>query len=61
MGELHLDIYVERMRREYGVEVVVGEPKVNYRETITQRVKPCPHGPSAWGRGWGVGFPGGVG
>jgi elongation factor G len=37
MGELHLDIYVERMKREYSVEVVVGEPKVNYRETITTR------------------------
>ncbi len=37
MGELHLDIYVERMKREYNVEVTVGEPKVNYRETITQR------------------------
>ena len=37
MGELHLEIYVERMKREYGVEVKVGEPRVNYRETITQR------------------------
>ncbi|CAE7764094.1 MEFG2, partial [Symbiodinium sp. KB8] len=37
MGELHLDIYVERMRREYKVDVVTGEPKVNYRETVTQR------------------------
>ena len=37
MGELHLDIYVERMKREYNVEVTVGEPKVNYRETITQK------------------------
>jgi elongation factor G len=34
MGELHLDIYVERMKREYGVECKVGEPRVNYRETI---------------------------
>ena len=32
MGELHLEIYVERIRREYGVEVEVGAPKVSYRE-----------------------------
>ena len=38
MGELHLDIYVERMKREYGVEVKIGEPRVNYRETITSKV-----------------------
>mmetsp|Transcript_54465 Transcript_54465/g.129818 ORF Transcript_54465/g.129818 Transcript_54465/m.129818 type:complete len:765 (+) Transcript_54465:81-2375(+) len=37
MGELHLDIYCERMRREYGVDLKTGEPKVNYRETITQK------------------------
>lgn len=37
MGELHLDIYVERMRREYKVDCAVGKPKVNYRETITGR------------------------
>lgn len=36
MGELHLDVYVERLRREYKVEVVVGAPKVNYREAPTQ-------------------------
>jgi len=36
MGELHLDIYVERMRREYGAEVTTGNPRVAYRETITQ-------------------------
>jgi elongation factor G len=36
MGELHLDIYVERMRREYGSEVTTGNPRVAYRETITQ-------------------------
>ncbi|MCE9555722.1 MAG: elongation factor G [Planctomycetes bacterium] len=37
MGELHLEIYVERIRREYKVEVEVGAPKVSYRETPTRR------------------------
>jgi elongation factor G len=37
MGELHLEIYVERMKREYGAEVTTGNPRVAYRETITQR------------------------
>ncbi|KAK8573384.1 hypothetical protein V6N13_100184 [Hibiscus sabdariffa] len=37
MGELHLDIYVERIRREYKVDATVGKPRVNFRETITQR------------------------
>ena len=37
MGELHLDVYVERMRREYGVEVTTGKPQVAYREAITQK------------------------
>jgi elongation factor G len=36
MGELHLEIYVERIRREYKVEVEVGAPRVNYRESPTQ-------------------------
>lgn len=36
MGELHLEIYIERIRREYAVDVVVGKPKVAYRETITK-------------------------
>ncbi len=37
MGELHLEIYIERIKREYNTEVIVGKPKVAYRETITQR------------------------
>jgi elongation factor G len=37
MGELHLDVYIERMKREYNVEVQTGQPQVAYRETISQR------------------------
>jgi elongation factor G len=36
MGELHLEIYIERMRREYKIELDTGKPQVAYRETITQ-------------------------
>lgn len=39
MGELHLEIYVERMKREYKVECDVGKPRVNYRETITKKTE----------------------
>ncbi len=39
MGELHLEIYVERIKREYKAEVIVGAPKVNYRETPTKPAK----------------------
>ena len=37
MGELHLEVYVERMKREYKAEVITGQPRVAYRETITQK------------------------
>jgi len=37
MGELHLEVYVERMRREYDAEVKTGRPRVAYRETISKR------------------------
>jgi elongation factor G len=39
MGELHLDIIVDRMRREFKVEATVGAPQVAYRETITRRTE----------------------
>jgi len=38
MGELHLDIYVERMRREYKVACATGQPQVAWRETSTEKV-----------------------
>ena len=39
MGELHLDIIIERMKREFGVEANVGAPQVAYRETIRKQVE----------------------
>jgi len=39
MGELHLFVYCERMRREYGVDLQVGNPRVNYRETVGQKAQ----------------------
>lgn len=38
MGELHLDVAVERLRREYGVGLAVGDPKVAYQETLAREV-----------------------
>ncbi len=39
MGELHLDIKIDILRRTHGIDVTVGKPQVAYRETITQRVE----------------------
>lgn len=36
MGELHLDIIVDRLKREFNVQARVGKPQVSYRETITK-------------------------
>ena len=37
MGELHLEVYIERMKREYAVEVISGQPNVAYKETISSK------------------------
>ena len=37
MGELHLEVYIERMKREYDVECISGQPNVSYKETIASR------------------------
>ena len=42
MGELHLEIYVERLRREYGLDVEVGAPQVNYRCATSRPARPRP-------------------
>jgi elongation factor G len=39
MSELHLEIYVERMKREYGVACTTGRPQVTFRETVTKRAE----------------------
>ena len=53
MGELHLEIIVDRMKREFKVECNVGEPQVSYRETIKGIAKDVEHKYSkqTWGRG----------
>ncbi len=39
MGELHLEVYIERIKREFGAEVTTGAPQVKYRETLTRAVE----------------------
>ena len=53
MGELHLEIIVDRMRREFGVEATVGKPQVAYRETIRSTVEnaECKFAKQSGGRG----------
>ena len=52
MGELHLDIKIDILRRTYGVELEVGQPQVAYRETITQAIEDsCTHKKQSGGSG----------
>lgn len=52
MGELHLEIIIDRIKTEFGVEVVVDEPSVSYRETITAEVESnFKHSKQSGGRG----------
>ena len=39
MGELHLEVYIERMAREYDVDCTVGQPRVNFKETVRQKAE----------------------
>jgi elongation factor G len=39
MGELHLEVYIERIKREFGAEVTTGAPQVKYRETLTRAIE----------------------
>lgn len=39
MGELHLEVYIERMKREYNVDCITGKPNVNYKETIHSKIE----------------------
>eukprot|EP00004_Rigifila_ramosa_P013036 TRINITY_DN2870_c0_g1_i2.p1 TRINITY_DN2870_c0_g1~~TRINITY_DN2870_c0_g1_i2.p1 ORF type:complete len:761 (+),score=206.40 TRINITY_DN2870_c0_g1_i2:727-3009(+) len=39
MGELHLEIYAERLKREFNIECIVGQPQVAFRETVTKRAE----------------------
>jgi elongation factor G len=39
MGELHLFVYCERIKREYDVDIVIGNPTVNYRESIGKKAE----------------------
>ncbi|MGX8895033.1 elongation factor G, partial [Enterobacter cloacae] len=53
MGELHLDVLVDRMRREFKVEANVGKPQVAYRETIREEITDVEgkHAKQSGGRG----------
>lgn len=52
MGELHLDIMVDRMKREFGVEATIGKPQVSYKETITAEAEQeCKYVKQSGGKG----------